>query len=160
MNSNKIESGVKIAVKYMVLAAAFCWWLWGSSMYFPEWDCHCDDLKGYSLMPLALLAPLALVRYLVWQRTLGWIISISAVWSCIVQWDWLCNGILLLTGDKHGYLHSHDLVCHSLLEWNLAWTFGMVVSAILFIKSRRIGRSLKAPWRWMCMKIVKRRKGT
>ena len=158
MNSSKIRVYAKMATKCFVLAVTLCWWLWGSSMYFPEWNCHCDDLKGYSLMPLMIFAPMVLIRCFVWRRTLGWIVMITAVWSSIVQWGWLCDSILLLTGDKAGYLRDHGEVCHLLLEWNLAWLFGMIVTGVLFVKSRQIGRSLKAPIRFVKFKTQKRGK--
>ena len=100
-------------------------------------------------------APMLLVRCVVWRRTIGWIAAITAVWSCLVQWDWLCRCILLLTGDKAGYLRDHGEVCRSLLEWNLAWALGMLVCVILFVKSRQIGRSIKSPWRRITRRTCK-----
>ena len=136
------------------------WMMFEGTLLCGGADCHCEDVEWQSLCPLWCLLPMLLVRCFSWRRTLGVVCAITAIASFIVQHEHLCDCILLLTGDKQGYLHSHDVVCYGLLKWNLMWLFGMIVSGVLFLKARRIGRSLKAPWRWMCMKIVKRRKGT
>ena len=119
-------------------------------------DCHCEDMECQSVFPLLCLLPMLFVRCFAWRRTLGVICMIIAILSVAIQCEYLSDCILLLTGDKHGYLHSHGVVCKHLLRYNIYWSVGMLLSVIVFWKSRRIGRSLKAPWRWLMVRLRRR----
>ena len=148
---------IKAVFRWLLLAGALGWWgLW--AMCFLDDDCCCYDLAMWSQIPMMLMAPLLLVRCVVWRRTLGWLVAITALISFVMQLNDLTNCVLLLTGDKAGCLNSHGVICKELVRWNISWLAGMFVSAILFWKSRQIGRSIKSPVRYFVRKIGKRRK--